>query len=136
MDARYEQQRSQLADIRERLSAVHAQASSADRLVTVTVDFSGIVTDVSLDPRALRTTCADLGRIVTETARAAARLAHQQTTETIAPIVDVVGSMPELADLLPGAPSLREPDTAITQDDAVQEDDDEYAGESHIGVIT
>ncbi|MEV4130519.1 YbaB/EbfC family nucleoid-associated protein [Nocardia sp. NPDC049707] len=121
---RYEVQRSQLADIRDELSAVSAKASSSDGSVEVTVDHSGMVTDVRLGPHALRGAAADLGRAITETARAAARLAHQQVTETIRPIEEIVGHMPDPDDLLPGAPSLREPDAAVA--DAPSPTADEY----------
>ncbi|WP_062993838.1 YbaB/EbfC family nucleoid-associated protein [Nocardia anaemiae] len=123
----YEMQRAQLADVRDELSAISATAGSQDGLVEVTVDQFGIITDVRLEPRALRGAAADLGRAVTEAAREAARLAHQKVSETIAPIEDIVGRMPEPEDLLPGAPSLREPDAEVVQESApVPYEDDEY----------
>ncbi|WP_433602246.1 YbaB/EbfC family nucleoid-associated protein [Nocardia sp. CA-135953] len=122
----YEQQRAQLADIRDELSAMSAEASSRDGSVEVTVDQSGIVTDVRIEPRALRGAAADLGRAVTEAAREAARLAHQRVSEAIGPIEDIVGRMPDAADLLLGAPSLREPDTVLVQQPAPVDEDDDY----------
>ncbi|MFI6361113.1 YbaB/EbfC family nucleoid-associated protein [Nocardia sp. NPDC050630] len=121
----YEMQRAQLADVRDELSAISATAGSRDGLVEVTVDQSGIVTDVRLEPRALHGAAADLGRAVTEAAREAARLAHQKVTETIGPIEDIVGRMPDPEDLLPVAPSLREPDV-VEQPAPVAYEDDEY----------
>ncbi|MEV6139348.1 YbaB/EbfC family nucleoid-associated protein [Nocardia sp. NPDC051990] len=121
----YEQQKAQLADIRDELSALSVKASSRDGAVEVTVDQSGIVTDVRLEPRALRGAAADLGRAVTEAAREAARLAHQRVSETIGPIEDIVGGMPDPEDLLPGAPSLRKSDVAA-EPAAVVPEDDEY----------
>lgn len=123
---RYEVQRSQLEDIREELSEVSATASSSDGSIEVTVDHSGVVTDVRLEPRALHGAAADLGRAITEAARAAARQAHQQVTETIGPIEEIVGRMPDPDDLLPGAPSLREPDVDEPPTPVVDEDDDYY----------
>ncbi|MFE9327712.1 YbaB/EbfC family nucleoid-associated protein [Nocardia sp. NPDC052278] len=123
----YEMQRAQLADVRDELSAMSVSASSRDGLVEVTVDQSGILTDVRLEPRALRGAAADLGRAVTEAAREAARLAHQKVSETISPIEDIVGRMPDPEDLLPGAPSLREPEaTTVEQPTPVAYEDDEY----------
>jgi DNA-binding protein YbaB len=120
----YEQQRAQLADIRDEVSAISAKANSPDGSVEVTVDQSGIVTDVRLEPHALRGAAADLGRAITEAARAAARLAHQQVSESIGTIEEIVGRMPDPEELLPGAPSLREPDAAVT--DAPSPVVDEY----------
>ncbi|MEU6828528.1 YbaB/EbfC family nucleoid-associated protein [Nocardia beijingensis] len=128
MDERYEQQLAELTAIRELVHDAHGEARSPDGYVTVAVDFTGVVTEVRLDPAALRTPPERLAAIVTETARAAARLAHQQVTETITPISDIVGSMPELAELLPGAPSLREP-AADVAPDVEYLPDDEYEDE-------
>lgn len=123
----YEMQRAQLADVRDELSAISATAGSHDGSVEVTVDQFGIITDVRLEPRALRGAAVDLGRAVTEAAREAARLAHQKVSETIGPIEDIVGRMPEPEDLLPGAPSLREADAEVVQQPApVVYEDDEY----------
>lgn len=128
MDERYEQQLTELAAIREQVHDVRGEARSPDGYVTVAVDFTGAVTEVRLDPAALRTPSERLAAIVTETARAAARLAHHQVTETITPISDIVGSMPELAELLPGAPSLREP-AGDEASDVEYLTDDEYEDE-------
>lgn len=102
------EQRAHLTDVHEKLSAVRCTAESADGLVEVTVDAGGVLTDVRFTQAALRVTPEQLGRSVTEAGREAARLAREQHAEIISPIVDEAGAVPDLPDLVPGAPSWRE----------------------------
>ncbi|WP_328407945.1 YbaB/EbfC family nucleoid-associated protein [Nocardia sp. NBC_00403] len=101
-------QQAQLAAAYEQLAAVRASASSADGLVTVTVDGAGVLTDVRFAQQAFRSTPETLGRSVTEAAQEAARLANKQNEAITAPIAAGADAMPDLPDLLPGAPSLRD----------------------------
>ncbi|MEU6828022.1 YbaB/EbfC family nucleoid-associated protein [Nocardia beijingensis] len=101
------EQRPHLAEVRDKLAAVRCTAESADKLVAVTVDAAGVVVDVRFAPTALRSTPEQLGRSVTEASRQAARLARDQHAAIIAPMVAEAGAIPDLPDLVPGAPSLR-----------------------------
>ncbi|WP_330257101.1 YbaB/EbfC family nucleoid-associated protein [Nocardia sp. NBC_00565] len=107
MDALAEQ-RTQIAAVQEQLTTVRATATSSDGLVEVTVDSGGVLTEVKFGPKALQAKPEDLGRSVTEAGQAAARLAQQRNAEIIAPIAAATDAMPDLPDLVPGAPSLRE----------------------------
>ncbi|MGY1948874.1 YbaB/EbfC family nucleoid-associated protein [Nocardia asiatica] len=102
------EQRTHLRQVRERLSAVRCTAESADKLVGVTVDTAGVPVDVRFAPAALRRTPEQLGRAVTEACQEAARLAREQHAAIIAVITDDAEAIPDLPDLVPGAPSLRE----------------------------
>jgi DNA-binding protein YbaB len=102
-----DEQRACLAVAQEKLDAARCTAKSADGLVEVTTDASGVVTDVQFSVEAVRSTPEQLGRSVTEAARSAALLARQQTVEIMAPLTAVTDAMPDLPDLVPGAPSLR-----------------------------
>ncbi|MFE7798462.1 YbaB/EbfC family nucleoid-associated protein [Nocardia sp. NPDC057440] len=102
------EQQAQLARAYEQLAAVRASASSADGLVTVTVDGAGVLTDVWFAQQAFRSTRETLGRSVTEATREAARLANIQNEAITAPLAAGADAMPDLPDLLPGAPSLRD----------------------------
>ncbi|MGO4616387.1 YbaB/EbfC family nucleoid-associated protein [Nocardia sp. 2YAB30] len=103
------EQRAHLSEVQEKLAAARSVAKSADGLVEVTTDSGGVVTDVRFAAEAVRSSLEQLGRSVTEAAREAARLASEQTQEIIAPITAAADAMPDLSDLVPGAPSLREP---------------------------
>ncbi|MFQ6325598.1 YbaB/EbfC family nucleoid-associated protein [Nocardia sp. CWNU-33] len=102
------EQRAQASDVYEQLAAVRATASSADGLVTVTVDGAGVLTDVQFAQEAFRSTPEKLGQSVTEAGREAARLANVQNEAITAPLTAGADAMPDLPDLVPGAPSLRE----------------------------
>ncbi|MFI5719616.1 YbaB/EbfC family nucleoid-associated protein [Nocardia sp. NPDC051750] len=108
MDA-YEDQVARLAEIRGHLDTVRIQARSVDGHVEVTVDSAGVVVQVELEKPAMREKPDALARTITEVAREAARYAAKYTAEALAPVTEIVGAMPDLPDLIPGAPSLREP---------------------------
>ncbi|BCK56991.1 YbaB/EbfC family nucleoid-associated protein [Nocardia wallacei] len=104
-----DQQRADLPGVCERLSQSRTSAWSSDKLVQVTVDAYGIVVDVQLTANAFQAgPPARLARSITEAARAAAEAAQHRRAEILAPITDTAGALPDLPDLFPGAPSLRE----------------------------
>ncbi|MEV2218651.1 YbaB/EbfC family nucleoid-associated protein [Nocardia vinacea] len=103
------EQRASLAEVQQRLETMRSTATSADGLVEVTVDNSGVLIDVQFTADALRSTAEQLGRSVTEAGREAARRAREQTEQLLAPVVSATEAMPDLPDLVLGAPSLREP---------------------------
>jgi DNA-binding protein YbaB len=104
-----ERQQQHLVEASERVSTISAQAWSADGLVRVTVNAVGIPTEVHVDPEAFKRSRPDrLGASMAQAAQAAARQAAHLAQETIVPIQRIAGEMPDLSDLVPGAPSLRE----------------------------
>ncbi|MFJ1461483.1 YbaB/EbfC family nucleoid-associated protein [Nocardia wallacei] len=104
-----DQQSADLPGVCERLSESRTSAWSSDKLVEVTVDAYGIVVDVQLTAHAFQAgPPARLARSITEAARAAAEAAQHRRAEILAPITDTAGALPDLPDLFPGAPSLRE----------------------------
>ncbi|MEU0503421.1 YbaB/EbfC family nucleoid-associated protein [Nocardia sp. NPDC005998] len=102
------EQREHRADVRRRIDAARGTATSADGLVQVTVDSAGVLIDVRFTADAQRSTPAQLGRSVTEAGREAARRVREQTRQILAPVVAAADAMPDLSDLVSGAPSLRE----------------------------
>ncbi|MEV6139421.1 YbaB/EbfC family nucleoid-associated protein [Nocardia sp. NPDC051990] len=108
LDALAEQHASR-AEVERKLDIARATATSADGLVEVTVDRSGVLIDVRFTADAAHSTAAQLGRSVTEAGREAARRVREQTTQMLAPIAAAIHAMPDLPDLVLGAPSLREP---------------------------
>ncbi|WP_280417058.1 YbaB/EbfC family nucleoid-associated protein [Nocardia carnea] len=102
------EQPADLPDAAAQLTGARSSASSADRLVEVTVDAYGIVLEVRLSPQAYQVSSPEqLGRSVTEAARSAALAAQRRRAEIVAPITGTGGDLPDLPDLFPGAPSLR-----------------------------
>lgn len=104
-----ERQQQHMLDASERVSTISARSWSADGLVRVTVNAAGIPTEVHLDPESFKRSRPDrLGVSMAQAAQAAARQAALLVQEAIAPIQQIAGQLPDLPDLVPGAPSLRE----------------------------
>jgi DNA-binding protein YbaB len=103
------EQHAHRAEVQRKLDTARCTATSADGLVEVTVDNSGVLIDVRFTADAARSTAEQLGRSVTEAGRKAARRVREQTTQILAPVAAAVHAMPDLPDLVLGAPSLREP---------------------------
>ncbi len=103
------EQRAHQAEIQRKLDTARSTVISADGLVEVTVDRSGVLIDVRFTADAARSTAEQLGRSVTEAGREAARRVREQAAQIMAPAAAAVHAMPDLPDLVLGAPSLREP---------------------------
>ncbi|WP_406269527.1 YbaB/EbfC family nucleoid-associated protein [Nocardia sp. NBC_00881] len=104
----YERQQAHRADVQKKLDALRVKAGSSDQLAEVTVDSAGVVTEVRLSAAAMRGTPEQLGRSITEAAQEAARLAWSQREEVSAPITEAAEALPDLPDMVPGAPSWRD----------------------------
>lgn len=70
-------------ELRERAATLTGTASSADGHVTVVVDSAGRLTDVSLDPRAMRYASTDLAHALVATTRDAVRNLEEQSAEAV-----------------------------------------------------
>lgn len=116
MDA-FERQQQQVAEVRRQLAEIRVSASSSDGGVEVAVDSAGAVLEVRVTPAAMRVTAEQLSRTITAVAQEAVRRAKEQTETVLAPLAEAADELPDLPDLLPGAPSLRESDAGFASDD-------------------
>ena len=106
---------------------VTSRATSADGLVTVTVNAVGIVTDMQFAPSAFdRSTPDKLARSVVAVTQQAASAAQRQVEDALAL---VRGELLDLPAVVPGAPSLKDllPNQSSTnrRRERLPEDDDE-----------
>ncbi len=109
---------------------VTSQATSADGLVTVTVNAVGIVTDVQFAPSAFdRSTPDRLARSVVAVIQQAAADAQQKVDAVLAP---VRGNLPDLPDVFPGAPALQDllPVNRRPQQPPEPEEDEDFSTRS------
>ncbi|MFB9566294.1 YbaB/EbfC family nucleoid-associated protein [Saccharopolyspora hordei] len=111
--------RRRTADIQEKQAAAAQQTheiSSDDGMVTVRVDATGTVQELSLSPKAFeRTTPEKLSRTITSVIREAAGTAQRHLQAEFAPLADVsdvpeVPGVPSLAGLLRQGPLVEPPD--------------------------
>ena len=106
MLANLERQTAALREAQAEAVAKTGSASSADGLVHVVVNSAGIVTDVRFAPNAFeRNTPEKLARSVVQVIQAAAVDARGQADAAMAPFQQ---NVPDLPDLFPGAPSLKD----------------------------
>lgn len=105
----FERQRRELADAQSRLAAASVTAWSSDQLVRVTANAAGVPTEVHLEPDTFkRTTPQKLSASLTEATQAAARLAGEEAERAFGALASVGDSIPDLPDLVPGAPSIKD----------------------------
>lgn len=121
-----------LQEAQMQAAEVTGRATSADGLVTVTVNAVGIVTDVQFAPSAFdRSTPDKLARSVVTVTRQAAGDAQRQVEDALAP---VRGELPDLPDAVPGAPSLKNllPNQSSTsrRPQRSPEDDEDFSARS------
>jgi len=104
-----DQQAADIPGVCERLATSRSTVRSSDRLVEVTVDAYGAVLEVRLADNAFTNGQPKrLAVSITEAAKEAARVAELRRTEILAPLTEIGGGLPDLPDLFPGMPSLRE----------------------------
>lgn len=106
MLANLERQTAQLKEAQAEAMAKVGRATSQDGLVEVTVNAGGIVTDVRFAPAAFeRSTPEKLAQSVVATIQRAASAAREQADAVLAPYQE---NVPDLPDLFPGMPSLKD----------------------------
>lgn len=98
-------------------AAVRATASAADGSVVVTVDPTGMLTELTLAPEAMRRmTNTELAHLITDTARQATANARNQVRDTYQGLVDE-GAIRRLPAHLLSAPQVPQPPRAHRDDD-------------------
>ncbi|MGH8964866.1 MAG: YbaB/EbfC family nucleoid-associated protein [Actinomycetes bacterium] len=119
-----------LKSVQAQAGEVTSQATSADGLVTVTVNAAGIVTDVQFAPSAFdRGTPDKLARSVVAVIQQAAADVQRKVDAVLAPIR---ADLPDLPDAFPGAPALRDllPANRSPQRLPEPEEDDDFSTRS------
>jgi DNA-binding protein YbaB len=113
-----------LSRAQSEVAALRVEARTPDGLATVTVDSAGAVVAVDLAPEAFaRSTPSRLGEAIAAAARDAAATARRRVQDLMAPVSQAGVDLPDLPDLIPGAPSLRNlvpaaPEVAVADGDS------------------
>ncbi|MFC4377517.1 YbaB/EbfC family nucleoid-associated protein [Nocardia halotolerans] len=104
----YTEQRDKLAEVHRQQAAERVSAWSGDNLVEVVTNAAGIPIEVRVEPEAFkRSTPAKLAQSMLEASQICARLAAERSQQTLAPFLNTGSDLPDLSDLVPGAPSIR-----------------------------
>lgn len=132
MMATVQRQQHQLATAQGQLASVVGRGESADGLVRATANAAGTITNVELAADAFgKSTPEKLGRSITEAVQKAAAGAQEATAALFAPVIAANDELPDLADLVPGAPSIKDllpsavaAPVAMAEPVGVEDDDD------------
>lgn len=101
----FNRQTAQLREAQEAAAQASATVTSKDGLVTAKIDASGSLAGLTFAPSAFeRSTPETLARTVLDVVRTGSTQVRQQVAELMAPLSE---GMPDLSDLVDGAPSLR-----------------------------
>jgi DNA-binding protein YbaB len=122
----FDKRTAQLREARQAAAALTANLTSQDQLVRVSVDATGMLTELKIDPATFdRTTPDALARTIGDLVRRGTTQVRQQTADLMRPLTE---GLPDLSDLSPGAPSLADmlpkiPDFPTADRPAVSEPD-------------
>ncbi len=101
----FERQTAQLRDAQAAAAETSATVVSPDGLVRATIDATGTLAKLEIQPNAFeRTNPAQLANTVLHLVRKGSLQVKQQVAELMAPITE---GLPDLSDLIEGAPSLQ-----------------------------
>ncbi|MGF6887616.1 DNA-binding protein YbaB [Nocardia sp. GAS34] len=103
----FDDHHSALTIARQQLAELRTHAESSDRAVRVTVDSSGAVVEIALQPGAMRTTAASLSATLTAVAQAAAQQARVRCSDILEPLSSATNAVADRSELIPGTPRLR-----------------------------
>ncbi|WP_410576222.1 YbaB/EbfC family nucleoid-associated protein [Amycolatopsis sp. lyj-108] len=125
----FERQTAQLRDAQEAASQTSATVVSQDGLVRATIDATGTLAKLEIQPNAFeRTTPAQLANTVLTLVRQGSLQVKQQVADLMAPITE---GLPDLSDLIEGAPSLQGlmpsiPDFLAEEEEAPTKSDEDF----------
>ncbi|PTR37851.1 DNA-binding protein YbaB [Rhodococcus sp. OK611] len=123
-----------LSGARAQIAQLRLRGESVDRLVRVETDSTGSVLSVDISPDAFRRSTPDsLALSVADAARDAAASAQREMMRLMGSVVAAGHEVPDLPDLVPGAPSLRDLLPSLGTEDSpgdpaadLQDDADDY----------
>jgi DNA-binding protein YbaB len=99
----------ELAAVETQRAVLSATATAADGTVVVTVNTHGVVSHTDVDESYLDDyDLADLGNYVTAAAQEAAHAVERQSAELLALLAERRARFPSLADIVDGAPDIRD----------------------------
>jgi DNA-binding protein YbaB len=107
--AQVQEQMADLAAVQRKQAELTASSTAADGLVEVTVNAHGHLTETVIDEAYLEEfEFEELPGHITEAAQGAIRKAATQIAEMMAPILERRRALPGLAEVIDGAPDLRD----------------------------
>ncbi|NKY50528.1 YbaB/EbfC family nucleoid-associated protein [Nocardia vermiculata] len=105
----FERELGELDEVQRKLAALQVRATSPNNLAIVTVNGSGMVTEIKVaDDAFRRSTPQKLTTDINEAIRGGVDAATQARAKILEPLQTVADGMADLDEVLPGMPSMRE----------------------------
>ncbi|WP_405164539.1 YbaB/EbfC family nucleoid-associated protein [Nocardia sp. NBC_01499] len=112
----FDREMAELGGVQRKLAAMKVHATTPNNLARVTVNSSGVVTEISIaDDAYRRSTPRQLTDELNTAIRGAVEAAAEARQKVLGPITSIVDGMPDLNEIIPGAPSLRDLQTKFSQ---------------------
>ncbi|MFG3519427.1 YbaB/EbfC family nucleoid-associated protein [Nocardia nova] len=109
MQGDFEREIGELEEIQGKLAALRVRATTPNDLARVTVDGSGIVTDITIAEDAFRrSTPRQLTEDLNAAIRGGVEAAARARAKILEPVQSVIDGMADLDEVMPGMPSMRE----------------------------
>ncbi|MFG3618896.1 YbaB/EbfC family nucleoid-associated protein [Nocardia sp. NPDC047654] len=106
----------QLGEIHAKLAAMKVHATSPNNLARVTMNSSGVVTEITIaDDAFRRSTPRQLSEDLNAAIRGGVEAADEARAQVLAPIKTAVDGMADLSEILPGMPNLRDLQARLSQ---------------------
>ncbi|MFE3192741.1 YbaB/EbfC family nucleoid-associated protein [Nocardia sp. NPDC059240] len=107
--ADFDREMAEIGDIHAKLAALKVHATTPSGLARITVNASGMVTEISIADDAFgRCTPKQLTAELNTTIRGGVEAASQARAQVMQPVQAIVDGMADLSEIIPGAPNLRE----------------------------
>lgn len=109
IQADFDREMGQVGEVQRKLAAMRVHATSPNDLARVTVDSSGAVTEITIaDDAFRRSTPRTLTEDINAAIRGGAEAAARAREQVLAPLTAIVETMPDLGEIISGAPNLRD----------------------------
>jgi DNA-binding protein YbaB len=116
IQADLDREMAEAGDVYRKLGAMTIRATSPNNLARVTVNSSGVVTEVVVAEDAYqRSTPRQLTSDLNSAIHGAVQAAAKARAQVVEPIQSIVDSLPDLSELSPGTPSLRHLQAQLSQ---------------------
>ncbi len=105
----FDREMAEFGEVNQKLAEMKVHATSPNNLARVTVDSAGVVVNVEITEDAYRrSTPKQLSQDLNVTIRGAVEAVGKARAQIMAPLRAIVDNMPELDEIVPGAPSMRD----------------------------
>ncbi|WP_162958501.1 YbaB/EbfC family nucleoid-associated protein [Nocardia yunnanensis] len=109
VQAEFDRELAEIGEIHAKLAALKVHATTPSGLARITVNASGMVTEISIaDDAFRRCTPKQLTAELNTTIRGGVEAAAQARAQVTQPVRAIVDGMADLSDIVPGAPNLKE----------------------------